>query len=218
MSEHFAAAADTPGVGAKSLEQGLARYMTREQLRALASARVGIAGAGGLGSNVAMLLVRSGVRSLRIVDYDVVDASNLNRQWYWPDDIGRPKVEALAKRLLALEPELDCDRLCHRILPGEAAEIFQGCSLVVEALDDAELKASLCASLAGKGVFVVGASGICGYGRPPMQVRRMGKFLVCVGDFSTDMATEPPLGPRVMQAAALQADIVLAQILDGLCT
>lgn len=65
----------------------------RERLRA---ACVGIAGAGGLGSNIAVMLARSGIGALRIVDFDAVDASNLNRQHYFRQHVGMPKVEALA--------------------------------------------------------------------------------------------------------------------------
>ena len=75
--------------------EGLGRYLTPEQLRILRQARVGIAGAGGLGSNAALMLARSGVEHLTLVDHDVVDASNLNRQQYWPRHVGRSKVDAL---------------------------------------------------------------------------------------------------------------------------
>ena len=64
--------------------------------------RIGIAGAGGLGSNVAVNLVRTGVKKLKIVDFDVVDESNLNRQFYFMDQVGRPKVEALRENLLRI--------------------------------------------------------------------------------------------------------------------
>ena len=83
-----------------ALHNGLARYLSPDQLEALRAARVGIAGAGGLGSNAALMLARSGVGNLVLVDDDVVDASNLTRQQYWPRHVGRPKVEALAELLL----------------------------------------------------------------------------------------------------------------------
>jgi len=187
-------------------------------LAVLASIRVGIAGAGGLGSNVAMLLARSGVRRLLIVDNDRVDASNLNRQCYWPEDVGRPKVEALRDRLLALEPELLLNVSCETITADTACACFQDCAIVVEALDEAGIKAALCASLLAKGFYVVAASGIGGCGMEPMQVRRMGASFVCVGDFVSAVDEHrPPLAPRVMQAAALQADVVLSKILGTTC-
>ena len=74
-----------------ALHTGLARYLSTEQINALRAARVGIAGAGGLGSNAALMLARSGIGNLLVVDDDVVDASNLNRQQYWPRHVGRPR-------------------------------------------------------------------------------------------------------------------------------
>jgi len=196
------------------LSQGLQRYWKPEALAALASVRVGIAGAGGLGSNAAMLLARSGVRCLLIVDHDRVEPSNLNRQCYWPEDVGKPKVEALRARLLALEPKLRLDVLQERITADGACALFRDCAIVVEALDEAGMKAALCSSLLAGGFYVVAASGIGGWGMAPLQVRRMGKSFVCVGDFVSAVDEErPPLAPRVMQAAALQADAVLAHIL-----
>ena len=73
-------------------------YFTEEQRRKLAAARVGLAGAGGLGSNAAMMLARCGVGSLVLVDGDFVEPSNLNRQQYFPRHLGLPKVEALAEQ------------------------------------------------------------------------------------------------------------------------
>ena len=199
------------------LAEGLKAHFPPAALDVLGKAQVGVAGAGGLGSNVAMLLVRSGVRRLRVVDHDRLEPSNLNRQCYWPEDIGRPKVEALCERLLALEPDLRFDARQACIRPETACKLFDGCDIVVEALDDALIKASLCSSLLAGGFYVVAASGIGGYGLQPMQTRRMGDSFVCVGDFTSgvDEAT-PPLAPRVMQAAAMQADAVLARILSGI--
>ena len=198
------------------LSEGLTRYWKPEHLTALASIRVGIAGAGGLGSNVAVLLARSGVRRLLIVDHDRVDASNLNRQCYWPEDVGRPKVEALCDRLIALDPELALNVSRETITAETAGLIFRDCAIVVEALDGAKIKVSLCASLLAQGFYVVAASGIGGFGMEPMQVRRMGASFVCVGDFVSAVDEHrPPLAPRVMQAAALQADEVLARILGN---
>ena len=64
-------------------EQGLLRYLKPEQLTLIQSKRIGLGGAGGLGSNCAMMLVRSGFKHLEIIDQDVIDASNLNRQQFF---------------------------------------------------------------------------------------------------------------------------------------
>ena len=80
-------------------------YLKPDEANALGSACVGIAGAGGLGSNCAMHLVRSGIGKLVIADFDTVNESNLNRQFFFRDQVGRVKVEALRENLLRINPE-----------------------------------------------------------------------------------------------------------------
>lgn len=196
------------------LSESLERWFSAGQLARLAAARVGIAGAGGLGSNVAMALARSGVRAFVVADGDLVEPSNLNRQAYWPEDVGKPKVLALEERLRALEPELNYEGRREWLTDANACAVFRGCDVVVEALDGAAFKADLCALLLEAGFFVVGASGLAGYGLPPLGVRRIGDRFVCVGDFTTAASDDSPtLAPRVIQAAALQADAVLSFII-----
>lgn len=74
-----------------------------------AKARVGIAGTGGLGSNVAMMLARSGIGYLKLVDRDRVDATNIARQYFDNDDIGKPKADALKDRLGRINPYMEID-------------------------------------------------------------------------------------------------------------
>ena len=198
------------------LQQGLLRHLAPEALDSLARARIGIAGAGGLGSNVAVLLVRSGIRNLIVADFDRVEASNLNRQAFFPQDLGKPKVLALGDLLRRLEPDLEYAGHDLRLTPENAPTLFAGCDLVVEAVDAADTKAGLCAALLQAGFFVVAASGLGGFGGPSMHTRRVGKNLVLVGDETAEVSADtPPLAPRVMQAAALQADVVLEYILEN---
>ncbi|MDL2307469.1 sulfur carrier protein ThiS adenylyltransferase ThiF [Desulfovibrio sp. OttesenSCG-928-C06] len=196
------------------LQQGLERYLSAGQLDRLASVRVGIAGCGGLGSNCAMLLARSGIRRFTLADFDLVDASNLNRQFFFPSDVGQPKVEALGRRLLELDPELDLKLINGRLEAESLPQVYAGCDILVEALDKAEYKAIFCNLFMERDVFLVCASGLGGFGGAPMRSRKLGRNMVCVGDFSTEAdEANPPLAPRVMQAAAMQADAVLARIL-----
>lgn len=78
-------------------EQGLLKYLKPEQLGLIQSKKVGIGGAGGLGSNCAMILVRSGFKNLEIIDHDIIYPSNLNRQQYYSAEVGLPKVQQLKK-------------------------------------------------------------------------------------------------------------------------
>lgn len=195
-----------------ALRAGLARYFSEEQLARLRAARVGIAGAGGLGSNVALMLARSGVEDMLIIDHDVVDASNLNRQQFWPRHVGRPKVEALAELLRELNPHIRLELLNARLDAATLPPLLPACPIWVEALDAADTKTLLVERALIAGRRVASASGVAGVGGPLMGRRRLGD-LVLVGDFQTDVAVAPPLAPRVTQAAALLADAVLEFIL-----
>ena len=115
-------------------------YLTERERRILESARVGIAGAGGLGSNVAMLLVRAGIRKFVIADFDEVNESNLNRQFFFRGQIGEKKVEALARNLRLVEQDLELELHDARLTGGNVDEVFAGCDVVVEAFDAAGSK------------------------------------------------------------------------------
>ncbi len=202
-----------------TLAGGLGRYFSAEQLARLSGAHVGIIGAGGLGSNVAMMLARSGVRRMTLVDFDRVEASNLNRQAYFPRDVGLSKVRALARHLQNLEPAMELRLHRKKVTKQNAASLLLGCNAVVEAVDGAETKAMLYAVFAPAACFYVTASGLGGLGgeeEQPMRVRRLGAGTVCVGDFTRQVdKANPPFAPRVTQAAALQADAVLRHILTA---
>lgn len=204
----------TPDAGGNPdvLREGLARYFTPDELARLRAARVGIAGAGGLGSNVALMLARSGVEDMLIIDHDVVDASNLNRQQFWPRHVGRPKVEALAELLRGLNPHIRLELVHARLTGDNLPRYLPACPLWVEAFDAAESKTLLVEQALLAGRRIASASGLAGVGGPAMRRRRLGN-LVLVGDFQSDVAVAPPLAPRVTQAAALMADAVLEWIL-----
>lgn len=194
------------------LSQGLAAHFSPAQLALLGSAHVGIAGAGGLGSNVAMLLARSGILRLTIVDSDVIEPSNLNRQHFWPRQVGQPKVLALAENLRELNPEIRVITFQTVINAQNIAHLLGDAAIWVEALDNPFAKKLVVEAGLLCGAAVAAASGIAGFGGQPMRKRRLGR-LSLVGDFVTDIKKAPPLAPRVMQAAALLADCVLEFIL-----
>ena len=188
-------------------------YLTAEEKARLEQAMVGIAGAGGLGSNVAAHLVRAGVRRLVLADFDVVSPSNLNRQFFFQDQIGRRKVEALAENLRRIEPGLELTLHDVRLDAANLPSLFGTCDVVVEAFDNVESKSALLSALRDRPV--VSASGLAGWGRSnEMKVRRLGKDLVLVGDCASDIrAGLAPQSARVGIAAAMQANAVLAILL-----
>ena len=189
-------------------------YLTSEERAALESARVGIAGAGGLGSNCAMHLVRSGVKHITIVDFDVVNESNLNRQFFFRDQIGQKKVEAIKANLLRIEPDADIRAVDIRLDASSAREIFADCGIVVEAFDAVDAKVMLVSAFASSGKKLVTASGLAGWGRSnAMRVRKMGS-IVAIGDGETSVGDgAAPVSPRVGIAAAMEANAVVSLLL-----
>jgi sulfur carrier protein ThiS adenylyltransferase len=190
-------------------------YLTPEEKTRLEQAMVGIAGAGGLGSNVAAHLVRAGVRRLVIADFDVVSPSNLNRQFFFRDQVGRRKVEALAENLRRIEPGLELTLHDVRLDAANLPPLFGACDVVVEAFDNVESKSALLSALRDRPV--VSASGLAGWGRSnAMKIRRLGTNLVLVGDCASNVrAGLAPQSARVGIAAAMQANAALALLLGA---
>ncbi len=191
-----------------------AAYYTPLQQARLAAACVGIAGAGGLGSNIAHALVRAGITRLVLADFDDVVSANLNRQFFFAAQAGEPKVEALATNLRRINPDLDLTLHRCRIEAGNARTLYAGCTVLVEAFDGAASKAMLVEAMHGSVSLLVAGSGLAGCGNSDaITVRRL-RGLTVVGDGCSDVAVAPPLAPRVMVAAAKMADEVLAHILN----
>lgn len=183
----------------------------------LAKARIGIAGAGGLGSNIAMMLARSGVGHLVIADFDTVDESNLNRQHYAREHVGASKVDALSQQIHAVDPRVEMQAFRLRVTPQNARELFGGCDIVCEAFDDAQAKAMLVEQLLSltPGPIVVSGNGMAGIG-PASEIvtRRLGSRLYVCGDGESDVdAGEVLYAPRVMLCAAQQALVAVRIVL-----
>lgn len=193
-----------------SFEQGLRRYLSEQQLAMIQSRKIGIGGAGGLGSNVAVALVRCGFRDFEIIDHDVVDATNLNRQAYLTDDIGRDKVSALNGHLRRINPDARVTVHKDRWSPESGTSYFQGCSFLIEAFDEAETKHRFVEYYQDRIPVLVSGVGIAAFGGDkPLAIKKTGNIYF-VGDGTTAVSSEhPPLAPRVMTCAALMAGIVL---------
>lgn len=102
----------------------------------LAAADVALVGCGGLGCPLAMYLAAAGVGKLRLIDDDCVEASNLPRQIAFTEaDVGEPKARALANRVQAMNSAVAAVSVEHRVGAENAAAIFAGCSLVIDATD-----------------------------------------------------------------------------------
>ena len=194
---------------------GANTYLTERERDILESAKVGIAGAGGLGSNVAMLLVRAGMKKLVVADFDTVNESNLNRQFFFRHQLGEKKIDALAANLHLIEPELMLELHDVHLSPENADWVFAGCQIIVEAFDSADAKRMLLHSLLPLGKPIVSAIGLAGWGRSnDIRTRRVGRNLILVGDQARDVRDGfAPVGVRVSIAAAHEANAVTSILL-----
>ena len=178
---------------------------------------VGIAGLGGLGSVVAIALARVGVGTLILVDFDLVEPSNLNRQQYFVHQIGMPKVEALKENLSKINPYVRTRAHKERLDRDNVEGIFKGAEVIVEAFDRADQKAMLINAVSEKmpEKYIVAASGVAGYGDSnEIRTVRFSSRIFIVGDQKT--AAQPHTGlmaPRVGIAAHHQANAVLRILL-----
>lgn len=190
-------------------------YLTEEQKTILGRAKVGVAGLGGLGSNVLCHLLRAGVRRFVAADFDAVSASNLNRQFFFADQIGMKKTDALAENLRRIDPDAELDFRDLRLTADNTPGVFAGCDVVVEAFDKADAKTMLISALAESGIPVVAASGLAGFGKSnDIRLRQVGKNLYLIGDLVSGISPElAPASPRVGIAAAMEANTVVALLL-----
>jgi sulfur carrier protein ThiS adenylyltransferase len=178
---------------------------------------VGIAGLGGLGSVVAIALARVGVGRLILVDFDVVEPSNLNRQQYFTHQIGMPKVDALRENLANVNPGVSVKTHHEKVDRDNVERLFKEVDVVVEAFDRADQKAMLINAVSEKmpEKYIVAASGVAGYGdNNEIKTVRFSSRLFIVGDQKT--AARPGVGlmaPRVGIAAHHQANTVLRILL-----
>ena len=181
------------------------------------AAHVAVCGLGGLGSNIAVALARAGVGHLHLIDFDNVEPSNLNRQQYFIDQIGLPKVDALAANLGRINPYVNVTTHNLRLTPRNIPEIFATVDVMVEAFDRASEKAMLMETFRRTfpSVPLVAASGVAG-NEPAntVRTRRLFDNFYLVGDGIT--GAQPGRGlmaPRVGVAAHHQANAVVRLLL-----
>jgi sulfur carrier protein ThiS adenylyltransferase len=186
-------------------------------LERLRNKSVGIAGCGGLGSNCAVALARIGIGRLVIADFDAVSADNLNRQYYFLEQVGQKKVQALKDNIRRIDPQVEVTACDRRLDPASVSEVFRDCQVIVEAFDRAEMKKMLIETVLERmpGKFVVAGSGLAGYGNNnDLRTRRIGNLFIC-GDERREVSdAAPPLAPRVGIVANLQANQAVEILLD----
>lgn len=195
------------------MEKSIIERHSKEVYDKLKSARVAIAGLGGLGSNIAVSFARSGVGKLLLVDFDKVDISNLNRQQYFQRNIGQYKTEALAEILKEINPYIDIEYKTAEITENNAREIFKKYEIVCEAFDKPENKAMLINALTDK--IIISGNGMAGYqSANKIKTRRAMKNLYICGDETSDVSVDGSLfAPRVAVCANHQALMAIRIIL-----
>lgn len=177
------------------------------------NAEVAICGLGGLGSNIAIMLARAGVGKLILIDFDCVDLSNLHRQQYKANQIGKPKTEALSENIKEIAPYTELETHALRLNEDNAKEVLKTANVICEAFDDAEAKAMLTNFVLEKmpDKYLVAASGMAGFGSAnAIKTRRItDKFYLCGDEVSDVNAGEGLFASRVTVCAAHQAHMVL---------
>ena len=184
----------------------------------LSKFRVGIAGAGGLGSNCAVALARSGIGTLVIADFDVIEKTNLNRQYYFTNQIGSMKTIALKDNISKINSDVDVIIHQKKLDRLNIPEIFSGCNIIVEALDSSEMKEMLIETVQTKmpGIPVVVGSGMAGWGKTnDISSRKIDDTLFVCGDEYSEVSDNlPPIAPRVGIVANMQANIVVELLMN----
>ena len=197
-------------------EEDLLKRNVKGISKKLKKTRVCILGLGGLGSNVAVLLARSGIGSLKLVDFDTVEASNLNRQQYRISHIGIKKTEAMKSIIREINPFVEVDILDIKVDRENIYSAVGDIEILVEAFDRAETKAMILEELlTDKNKIVISASGMAGLGSAnEIVTKKIKDNFYLIGDNYSDY--EEYLGimsTRVMLCASHQANMVLRLIL-----
>jgi sulfur carrier protein ThiS adenylyltransferase len=178
----------------------------------LKNSAVGIAGVGGLGSNAAVSLARAGIGRLVLVDYDRVDESNLTRQYFFRDQVGKVKVEALKDNILRINPWIKVEIFNQRLVKGSMDDPFHDVDVVVEALDKAETKAAFIEEIMLKlpDKPLVACSGVAGYGHiERIEVKHIGNLHMVQDEQARSSDDDILLAPRVCLMANWEANLVL---------
>ncbi len=185
-------------------------------VKKLKNKTVGIAGCGGLGSNCAVALARVGVGKLIIADFDIIEESNLNRQYYFHKQIGASKTASLKENIKLINPKVKVEAHNIKLDSQNIIEIYKHCDVIVEAFDRADMKQLIIETVIDKlsqTPLVVGL-GMAGWGDNNSIGSRQTENLFICGDEIKEVSDElPPLAPRVGIVANMQANTVLEILL-----
>ncbi|MFH0893396.1 MAG: sulfur carrier protein ThiS adenylyltransferase ThiF [Bacteroidota bacterium] len=192
--------------------------MSANILDLLKTKTIGIAGCGGLGSNCAVSLARVGIGNLIIADFDVIVESNLNRQYFFYDQIGQKKAFALKDNINRINPAVQVEAHDMKLDPKSIVTLFQDCDVIVEAFDLAEMKQMIIETVVSEmpDKYIVSGVGLAGWGHNNLfTTKQYGKLFIC-GDHQHEVSESmPPLAPKVCIVANMEANQVMEILLNN---
>ena len=190
---------------------------TKEVFEKLKNARVAVAGLGGLGSNIVLMLARAGVGTLHLIDFDEVDLSNLNRQQYFISHLGMYKTDAIKDEISRINPYINVITDCVKVTDDNIDSLFKDDSVICEAFDNPDCKAILVNHIleTRKDAYIVAASGMAGTEKSNTIITRKitDRFYLCGDETSGAVKGNGLMSPRVTICAAHQANAILRIIL-----
>lgn len=198
----------------KALEDRIGKSLMEKFSRGV----VAICGLGGLGSNIAISLARSGVGKLILVDFDRVDMGNLNRQQYKASQLGMEKPTALFENLREIAPYVEIEAHCTKLDEANFSSILSSAQVICEAFDVPEDKSKLAnfvlENLRDK--VLISSSGMAGIDSAnKIKTRKIAENFYICGDGVSDVDIHGTLfAPRVMLCAAHQSHLAL-QVIAG---
>lgn len=186
----------------------------------LKKAKVVIAGIGGLGSHAAASLVRIGVGNIKIIDFDVVEPSNINRQFYFIDQIGMQKTEALTINLKRINPYVNITFSNTYLAEENIINELKNHNVILECFDNPLSKMLLVEKCIKElpESYIIGASGVAGYyNTEDIKIKKLGKNCIIVGDFEHEATfNESLMAPRVSVCANIQANEAVKYLLKDI--
>lgn len=198
-------------------EKALEERQTKEVRRKLKEGTVAVAGLGGLGSNIALMLARTGIKKLLLADFDIVDVSNLNRQAYTISQIGMEKTKALEELIRQVNPWMELELFQGRITQENIKELFEEYPIICEAFDDPRAKAMLVSEVLEKlpEAYIVSGNGMAGsYSSNTIRTEKKMKRLYVCGDQVSKVSKEESLtAARVSVCAGHEANMVIRLLL-----
>lgn len=195
----------------------LCRRHTMEKQQCLSSSKITVAGLGGLGSNVSLALARLGVGTLRLIDFDVVDITNIFRQNYRLCHIGKYKTNCMKEQIAEINPYIKVETVNQKMTQENVMELIGDSKIICEAFDNKESKAMLINQIMENSTdkIVVAGSGMAGVDTSNTIVTRKitNRFYVC-GDGVNGVEDGLQLmAPRVAICAMHEANMVMRLIL-----